>query len=177
MSESGIKCSGDGVEGAAGGGARGQGSPVAAVAEGAVDLSRCVAGGAGYVRPAVAEGRAGGGDGLVVAGAVSITLLVIMELLAVELDDKAVLVVATVTVSPGAVRLLELPLLDRDWQPMGPLDIALVTELQRKMRTTLDATNDRLELLSPPEPLAFLGGQLKLQFVDLSARYALRACR
>ena len=75
---------------------------------------------------------------------------------AVKLDDQpAVLGVAAVAVSPAAVGLAEPVLLDRLWQPVGPLYITVVPVLKQRVRTSCGRRDDLVKLAPPAQLLAF----------------------
>ena len=109
---------------------------------------------AGHLVPVISQRRAAPGSGVVVASSVTTALVFGVRLLAVEFHHQAVPLVVTVAEAAAAVRLGErnLPLGSR--QPMRPLDVPVVAELQRRMRAARRRRDDLVEPVSPAELLA-----------------------
>jgi phosphoglycolate phosphatase-like HAD superfamily hydrolase len=109
---------------------------------------------AGDLVPVIPQRRAASGCGVVVASSVTTALVFGVRLLAVELHHQAVPLVVAVAEAAAAVRLGErdLPLGFR--QPVRPLDVPVVAELQHRMRAARRRRDDLVEPVSPAELLA-----------------------
>ena len=124
----------------------------AAAGERAGDLRRRAAGSAGDVVPVVAQRRAAAGRGVVVAAAVLAAPFRGMRLPAVQLDDQPVCVVVPVAEAAAAVGLGERHLPACPGQPVRALDVAVVTELEQRVRSP-GRRDDHLVELPPPAKL------------------------
>jgi phosphoglycolate phosphatase-like HAD superfamily hydrolase len=109
---------------------------------------------AGDLVPVIPQRRAAPGCGVIVASSVTTALVLGVRLLAVELHHQAVPLVVAVAETAAAVRLGErnLPLCYR--QPVRPLDVPVVAELQHRMRAARRRRDDLVEPVSPAELLA-----------------------
>jgi phosphoglycolate phosphatase-like HAD superfamily hydrolase len=124
----------------------------AAAGERAGDLRRRAAGSAGDVVPVVAQRRAAAGRGVVVAAAVLAAPFRGVRLPAVQLDDQPVCAVVPVTEAAPAVGLGERRLPTCPGQSVRALDVAVVTELEQRVRSP-GRRDDHLVELPPPAQL------------------------
>ena len=124
----------------------------AAAGERAGDLRRRAAAVAGHVVPVVAQRRAAAGRGVVVAAAVLAASFRGMRLPAVQLDDQPELFVVAVAEATAAVGLGERHLLACPGQPVRALDVAVVAELEQRVRSP-GRRDDHLVELPPPAKL------------------------
>ena len=140
------------LHGAAGRGALFGLTRPAAAGERAGDLRRCAAAVAGHVVPVVAQRRAAAGRGVVVAAAILAASFRGMRLPAVQLDDQPELLVRAVAEAAAAVGLGERHLLACPGQPVRALDVAVVAELEQRVRAP-GRRDDHLVELPPPAKL------------------------
>jgi phosphoglycolate phosphatase len=144
-----LRRSGVRLRGAAGRGA-GPWLPLpAAAGERAGDLRRRAAGSAGNVVPVVAQRRAAAGRGVVVAAAVLAAPFRGVRLPAVQLDDQPVCAVVPVAEAAAAVGLGERHLTGCPGQPVRALDVAVVTELEQRVRSPGRRDDHLVELPAP----------------------------
>jgi phosphoglycolate phosphatase len=109
---------------------------------------------AGDLVPVVPQRRAAPGRGVVVASSVTAALVFGVRLLAVEFHHQAVPLVVAVAEAAAAVRLDERNLPPGFRQPVRPLDVPVVAELQHRMRAARRSRDDLVEPVSPAELLA-----------------------
>ena len=121
----------------------------AAAGKRAGDLRRGAAAVAGHVVPVVSQRRAAACRGVVVAAAVEAAPFRGVRLLPVQLDDQPELLVIAVAEAAAAVRLSERHLPFGCGQPVRALDVAVVTELEQRVRSPGRRDDHLVELPSP----------------------------